>query len=251
MSPPNDKFPETRQSAIGGVASGDPAERARAFDTLVRAYWRPVYAHVRLKWRREPEDARDATQGFFTRAFEKGQLGGYDPTRARFRTYLKGSLDHYVMELSRDAARHKRGGGALAMSLDFDVAEDDLVRSGAVTDPHAADGCFDREWTRSLFASAVAALEASCDKQGKRAYFEVFRAYVLEPELGTGGADVDVSRPSYAEVARRCDISVSDVTNYLSWSRRELRTCILAQLREITATEEEYRDEARALGVRP
>lgn len=250
------KFPPTRPSAIGSAGSDDPAERARAFDVLVRAYWRPVYAHVRLKWRRDAEDARDVTQGFFSRAFEKTHFGGYDPALSRFRTYLKGSLDNYVRELARSASRQKRGGGRLEVSLDFDVAEEELSRSGALDaarDPSAADACFDQEWTRSLFAAALAALEAICEKQGKQVYFEVFRRYVLDPEMtGAVSTGASVSRPSYAAVASACGIAVKDVTNYLSWTRRELRARVLDQLREITANEEEFRDEARAmLGVDP
>jgi len=253
------RFPLTRPSAIGGVASDDPKERARAFDILVRAYWKPVYKHVRIKWRRPVEDARDVTQGFFARTFEKRQLVGYDPARARFRTYLKGSLDHYVAELARNASRQKRGGGALRVSLDFDVAEDELVRSGAVASALAggpaadarADACFDHEWTRSLFDAALLALEARCHADGKAIYFEVFRRYVVEPTLSGGvrGAP-EQGRPSYASVAAACGIAVTDVTNYLSWTRRELRLCVLEELREITADETEFKEEARAaLGI--
>lgn len=241
-----DRFPTTRGSAIGAVASDDPAARARAFDVLVRAYWRPVYTHIRLKWRREPEDARDATQGFFARAFERSHFKSYDPSLARFRTYLRASLDHYVSELARGEARHKRGGGVLNLSLDFDVAEEELARH-----PQAAQDCFDQEWTRNLFSTALAALRATCEEQDRQVYFEVFRRYVLDPEMSedSGGS---VARPTYAEVASACGITVTDVTNYLSWTRRELRARVLAQLSAITANEQEFRDEARAvLGVEP
>lgn len=45
---------------------------------------------------------------------------------------------------------------------------------------------------------------------------------------------------------------MSDVTNYLAWTRREFRRLVLEALREITATEEEWRSEARAvLGIDP
>jgi hypothetical protein len=37
------------------------------------------------------------------------------------------------------------------------------------------------------------------------------------------------------------------VTNHLHWARRELRKAVLEKLRETTASEEEFRDEARAL----
>ena len=251
---PAGRFPTTRGSAIGAASSDDPALRARAFDALVRAYFRPVYKHVRLKWRRDPEDARDVTQGFFARAFEKSHFGSYDPALARFRTYLRASLDHYVMELARGESRQKRGGGAVRLSLDFDVAEDELSRSGALdsaSNAQAAEACFDHEWTRALFSSALAALEAMCEKQGKQVYFDVFRRYVLDPET-TSAASTSQGRPSYADVAAACGIAVTDVTNYLSWARREMRACVLEQLREITASEQEFRDEARAvLGIDP
>ncbi len=231
---------------MAGVGSDDAAERARAFDLLVRAYFRPVYAHVRLRWRRSPEDARDLVQGFFARAFEKRQLGGFEPGRVRFRTYLRAALDNYVKDAVRDEARQKRGGGAAALALDFDVAEDELAKYGV--DPDNAETMFDREWTRSLFAAGIAALEARCEKQGKQVYFEVFRRFVLEPE--TSGKEH--ARPSYAEIAKACGIATTDVTNYLAWSRRELRTCVLERLREITHDEAEFREEARSvLGVDP
>jgi len=239
-------FPLTRPSAVAGIASDDAAERARAFDLLVRAYWRPVYAHVRIRWRRSPEDARDLVQAFFARAFEKKQLGGYDPGRVRFRTYLRAALDNFVMDDARAAAREKRGGAAPKLALDFDLAEQELAK--VPVDADNAEALFDREWTRSLFAAGLAALEARCEKQGKQVYFEVFRRYVLEPETRA----LEHDRPSYAEVAKACGIAATDVTNYLAWARKELRSCVLVRLREITHDEEEFEEEARAvLGVDP
>ncbi len=42
------------------------------------------------------------------------------------------------------------------------------------------------------------------------------------------------------------------MTNYLAFARREIRRLVLEKLREITATEEEFRAEAAAvLGVAP
>lgn len=237
-------FPPTRRSAVAAVGSDDPAERARSFDVLVRAYWKPVYKHVRLKWNRPAADAGDLTQGFFARAFEKRWLADYESDKALFRTYLKTCLDRYVMESLRDQSRQKRGGGAVRLSLDFDFAEEELARAGA---PNAAalDAVFDAEWTRSLLASAVTALEALCAAENKPTYARVFRRYVLE-------GDGDGPRPSYATVAAELGIAVSDVTNYLAWTRREFRRLVLEELREITATEEEWRSEARAvLGVDP
>jgi RNA polymerase sigma factor (sigma-70 family) len=231
------RFPLTRTSAVAAVGSNDPAERARSFDVLVRAYFRPVYAHVRLKWGRAAEDARDLTQEFFARAFEKRWLASYDPLRARFRTYLKTCLDRFVADAIRDERRQKRGGGAMRLSLDFDLAEEELARL-APHGPGGADACFDAEWIRSLLGAAVDTLGALCVEKKKETYFAVFRRYALErEERGL----------SYADVARELGVSVTDVTNYLTWTRREFRRIVLEKLREVTATDDEFEAEARAL----
>jgi hypothetical protein len=52
-------FPPTHRSVVLAARSADPEERARALDTLVRAYWRPVFHHVRRKWRADTEQAKD------------------------------------------------------------------------------------------------------------------------------------------------------------------------------------------------
>ena len=45
---------------------------------------------------------------------------------------------------------------------------------------------------------------------------------------------------------------MTQVTNHLYWARRELRQSVLETLREITASEQEFRSEARALfGAEP
>ena len=102
----------------------------------------------------------------------------------------------------------------------------------------------DAEWTRSLLAAAVDALGAECVEKGKDAYFAVFRRYVVDADAIASDAK---GRPSYAAIGAELGLSVSDVTNYLSWARREFRRIVLARLREITATDEEFRAEARAL----
>jgi hypothetical protein len=47
------------------------------------------------------------------------------------------------------------------------------------------------------------------------------------------------------------DIPVTQVTNYLAWARRRLRAHVLDVLRAQCGSEDEFREEARALlGVR-
>src|SRR5262245_61315156 len=219
------RFPPTRRSAVATVGSEDPVARARAFEILVRAYWRPVYTHVRLRWKREEAEAADLTQGFFARAFEKEHFSAYDPAKALFRTYLKTCLDRFVMESARGERREKRGGGSVKLSLDFDLAERELSSLGAAS-AEGAEALFDREWIRSLFTAAVEALRERCEKEKKATYFTVFEKYVLEPEVGGGSEE----RPAYATLAAQLGIAVTDVTNYLAWTRREFRRLVLEEL---------------------
>ncbi len=167
---------------------------------------------MRLRFRRDPDDAAELVQGFFARAFEKGRFKGFDPARARFRTYLKGSLDLYTAEVARAEGRLKRGGGQLRVDLPFDGAEQDLVASGALDSPASAasaEAIFDREWTRSLFASALERLHARCVAEGKAKYFDTFRRYAIEPELS---AREGASRPA----RRSCSASASPRGSRLS-----------------------------------
>jgi RNA polymerase sigma factor (sigma-70 family) len=235
------QFPITRHSAILAIRSDDAEVRARSCDILSLAYWKPVYKYVRLKWRKSSDDAQDLTQAFFAKAFEKGYFDAYDPTKARFRTFMRTCLDRFVANDDKAGKRLKRGGDTRILSLDFEQADGELARSEPPS-PDNLDQFFDQEWVRSLFSMAVEALREECTQRGKVKQFRVFELYDLEE--GTA------PKRSYASLAQELGVSVTDVTNYLSFARREFRRTVLEKLREITASEEEYRMEARAvLGV--
>lgn len=64
------RFPETRRSAVIAARSDDVAERRRALDLLIRAYWKPVYKYIRIRWNKSSDEAQDLTQEFFARLIE-------------------------------------------------------------------------------------------------------------------------------------------------------------------------------------
>jgi RNA polymerase sigma factor (sigma-70 family) len=232
-------FPQTHRSVVLAVRSAGAEERARALDVLVAAYWRPVFRHVRSRWRQDEEDARDLAQGFFAAALERGWLAKFDPGRGRFRTYLLTCLDGYVAKERRASRRLKRGGDASFVPLDS-TGEDGESRELPLADGTDLEAEFQREWARGLFALAVESLRARCATAGKDVAFTLFERYDIE------GAESD-DRPSYAQLAADHGLPVTQVTNHLHWARRELRAAVLDKLREITASEEEFRSEARAL----
>ena len=230
-----DRFPATRSTAVQAAGSEDAAERRCGLEALVAAYWKPVYKYIRLKWREDNEGAKDLTQGFFTRAMEKGFFRGYDPAKGSFRTFLRTCVDGYVSNEREAAGRWKRGGGAEFVALDFEGAEGEL-REHPIADGLPLEEYFRREFVRAMFGSAVEKLRLSCQDRGKETHYTLFERYDLDEE--------DIS---YDQLARETGLPVTQVTNYLAWARREFRQIVLAELREVSGSEEEFRREARAL----
>lgn len=229
------RFPETNQSAILRARSTDQVVRQRAFETILASYWKPVYKYVRLKWRADNEDAKDLTQGFFANAFEKNHFANYDASKASFQTFLRTCLDGFVANERKAGARLKRGGDFEHFQFDFVGAEDEFASHAAAANVNPEE-YFHREWVRWMFTLAVEALRQRCEDTGKKTQFQLFERYDL--------AEDDVS---YASLAKEFGLDQTTVTNYLAAVRRDFRRIVIEKLREITATEEEFRNEARSL----
>ncbi len=235
----DERFPTTRWSVIIGIRSEDGAERKRALDTLCQAYWKPVYKYVRLRWNRAAPDAQDLTQGFFAEMLERELLNRFDAARSRLRTYLRLCVDSFVTNEEKAARRQKRGGEFQHLALDFASAEEEFaggtIDAATIASPESLEEFFEREWLRSLFALAVEDLRALCAEQERDRAFQLFEAYDLDGD----------DKISYAQLAQQYGVAVTEVTNALAWARREFRRIALERLREICASDEEFRREAR------
>ncbi len=230
-------FPSTRQSILLAVRSQDAQERQRALNALIAVYWKPVYKYIRLRWGKDNEQAKDLTQEFFTRLLEKDFLESYDPARARLRTFVRVCLDRFLANTENAAQRLKRGGDILFLSLDFETAEGELQYSEPPS-PENIENFFAQEWARSIFSNALATLQQECEAKGKQTHFRLLELYDVEE----GGKQL-----TYQQVARQFGLKASDVTNHLAYARREFRRIVLESLRGMTASEDEFRREARTL----
>ncbi len=231
-------LPATRHSILAAVRSDDADVRRDGFETLVAVYWRPVYKYLRLKWHASADDARDVTQEFFARAIEKGFFDAYDPSKSRFRTFLRLCLDRFMANERKAARRLKRGGAHALVSLDFETAEGEL-RQHDVAVPNDLDEYFHREWIRSLLAVAVDDLRVEYERAGKTTQFQVWKRYDLD-------APASLETPGYATVAKEFGVTVIDVTNYLAAARKAFRRLLFDRLRAICG-EDEFETEARHL----
>jgi len=229
-------FPATRHSVIERIRDADPDARREAFGDLIEGYWKPVYKHLRITWRLDPEDARDFTQGFFADAFQKAWLERYEPGKARFRTFVRVCADRFVMNVRQSASRLKRGGGARTLPLDFDGAERE-VASGLFTALPEPDEFFHQEFIRALFEKAVQDLRAEYETNARPIHFTLFERYDLAPAEGV----------SYAQLANEFNLTTTQVTNSLAQVRRRFRERALGALRGLCGSEQEFRREARDL----
>lgn len=232
------RFPVTNQSAIAAARSDDHLVRRRAFDTILTSYWKPAYKYVRLKWQANNEDAKDLTQGFFANAFEKNHFANYDARKASFQTFLRTCLDGFVANERKAGKRLKRGGEVKHFQFDFLSAEDELAMQALQAKDLSPEDYFHREWVRWMFTMSVDALRERCEAAGRMVHFQLFEAYDLRENDET---------ISYASLAKTFELEPATVNNYLAATRRDFRRIVLDKLREITATDEEFRAEARSL----
>ncbi len=127
------------------------------------------------------------------------------------------------------------------LALDFPAAEGELnaqtIDPASIPSPEHFEEFFEKEWIRSLFASAVEELRQFCEISGKQAAFSLFETYDLSGDEAV----------SYAHLAEARGLSVSIVTNQLAWARREFRRFAQQRLRTICATDEEFAREFKTL----
>ena len=221
---PLGRFPSTQLSLLEAATTGLSNE---ALDRVIALYWKPVYRFIRIKFRKNNEDAKDLTQSFFTTALQRDFFARFDPSKAAFRTCLRMAVERFAANQHAAEHRQKRGGDVEFVSVDEAVTTE------------SAEQIYEREWQRQLFALAIDDLRAHCERSGKQIQLQIFDAY----DLAEG------DRPPYTELAARHDIPETSVTNHLAWARRTLRALVTERLRGVTSGETEFRQEMRRVWI--
>jgi len=212
-----------------GAVEGDSDGRAALAD-LCRDYWYPLYAFARRRGLEVP-DAQDATQGFFLHLFEAGTLARASAEKGRFRSFLLGSMQHYLNKEHRHGQAAKRGGGALIFSLDEMAAEDRFSREPS--DPATPEVLFERNWAFALIERVFHRLGEDYERAGRSRLFET-----LSPFLAG-----DKSRPGYEAIANELGMSPGAVGTAIFRMRRRYGELMRDEISHTVPTPQEVEEE--------
>lgn len=232
--PDGGRFATTRWSVVAaaGGRTGDGAA-GEALESLCRTYWYPLYAYVR-RTGRGADDAADLVQGFFASILERRAVAAADRERGRFRAFLLASMDHYVANEWRKASAQKRGGGKVAVGLDFEDGE----RRYGLEPSHemTADRIYEKRWALTLIEAAMGRLRAEYAARGRGDLYDA-----LAGSIGGEGDE------GYGAVGRRLGMTEGAVKVAVHRLRKRCRELLREEVGQTVAGEAEIDDELRHL----
>jgi DNA-directed RNA polymerase specialized sigma24 family protein len=217
-------------------AKGDAPEARAALGDLCEAYWNPVFRFLRREGRGEDE-SRELTQEFFAKLLAGAGIGEADPAKGRFRSYLLGSLKHFLANQRRDASREKRGGGAFVESIDSGGSETSPGLQVADPGAEADDAWFDRHWALAVMERGLERVRESFAYSGKGGQFEVLRPWLMGDPEGLTQADA----------ADQLGMTRAAVKVAVHRLRQRFGEAIRREIAETVDTEEEIAVELRYL----
>lgn len=218
------------------LAAGDASssKAQQALEALCRVYWYPLYAYVRRKGY-SADDAQDLVQEFFARLLARNFLSVADRNRGKFRSFLLGSLEHFLAREWTKARAQKRGAGRGTISLDEMDAENRYLLEPA--DELTAEKIFDRRWATTLLDRAMSWLREECESKGKSDLFTKVEG-VLSGEKGEA---------SYAAIAVALQMSEGALKVAVHRLRQRYGELVRAEIAQTVAAPEEAAEELHYL----
>lgn len=149
--------------------NGPPSEVTAAQTALLMRYAGAVHRYL-LGTLRDPDVAAELDQEFALR-FLRGDLHRADPSRGRFRDFLKRAVRNLMIDHHRRQARRPR-------SLDANIPEP----AAPDQEPADFDQVFLESWRKELLAQAWAGL-ARYQERTSKPYHDVLQVRVRHPDL--------------------------------------------------------------------
>lgn len=228
------EFRTTHWSVV--LAARDPnlPGATAALESLCRSYWYPLYAYLRRDGF-SAHDAQDLTQEFLTRLIAHQDLRGVEPGRGKFRSYLLGTLKHFLSDERKRARAQKRGGGQPLISID-EAAAESRYRIEPV-DAATPETVFERQWGMVLLERVLERLGRRYAERGRAALFSA-----LQPCLAGSRQEV-----SHAQIAAGLGMSEASLKVAVHRLRKEFGVLLRAELAQTVGSEAEIDDELRRI----
>jgi RNA polymerase sigma-70 factor (ECF subfamily) len=227
-------FPTTRWSLVLQAGGSQAPLAQESLAELCGSYWYPLYAYIRRRGY-DPDEARDLTQDFFARALEKGLLAEADPSRGRFRSFLRTVCAHFLANRRDWDQARKRGGGRTILPIDSVDAEGRYARE--LANEVTPERIFDRSWALTLLGRVLDQLGREYDEAGKAAAFEALRGML------SGDSEVQ----SYTAVAIRLGTSEGAARVAALRLRRRYGELLRQEIAATLAEPDDVDDEIKAL----
>jgi len=208
-------------------------EASRALATLCENYWFPLYAFVRRSGH-TAEDAQDLTQEFFARLLAQRFLAKADRQKGKFRSFLLGTLKHFLADQWDRVRAQKRGGGQTVISFDSLDAEA-RYRLEPASDL-TPERMFEKQWALSLLDHVLSRLHAEMAAAGKSALFEAVK------DTLTGVRSI-----TYAAIGAELGMTEGAVKVAAHRMRRRYRALLQEEIAQTVASSDEIGDEIRYL----
>jgi len=226
-------FAPTPWTIVMTAGAGATSESAEALERLCRAYWPPVFAHLRCQGF-TGHQAEDLAQEFFSRLLRSNAFAAVSPEKGRFRTFLLAALRHFLINEWKRERRLKRGGGVVIVDLDaLEPAVRDACEPRDSEDPELA---YDRQWALAVLSKGHARLRREYEAAGQLDRHEALRNCLL-----------DNGSESYTAVAERLGLSDAAVKSAIHRMRRRFGELLKAEVTRTVGDERDVADELRHL----
>jgi DNA-directed RNA polymerase specialized sigma24 family protein len=227
-------FGTTHWSIVLSAGDATSPQAKEALEKLCQAYWYPLYAYVRRKGY-DAHNSQDLIQEFFARLLARNYLSVADRNRGKFRSFLLGSLEHFLAREWTKAHAQKRGGGRLALSLDEADAENRYLLEPA--HELTAERIFARRWATTLLDQAMARLREECVASHKEELFSKVQCALS----GLKG------ETSYAHIAASLSMSEGALKVAVHRLRQRFGELIRAEIAQTVVTPNEAAEELQHL----
>jgi hypothetical protein len=158
-----------------------------------------------------------------------------DRNKGKFRSFLLGSLEHFLAREWTRSHAQKRGGGQPLFSLDELDAENRYLLEPA--HELTAERIFDRRWATTLLEQAMIRLREECSANGKGALFEKTQDFLSG----------DKTEASYVEVAASLNMSEGAVKVAVHRLRRRYGELVRAEIAQTVTNPQEEDEELQYL----